>query len=118
MTERQKICKCGNAVGDLLVRTSQLEELLKGVKIEKAPLHVSGFKESINYIYGGIRNIEDFCNVDAREEQQYSMEAFNRISEMEVTKDSNTFYENRNNTLRGLDKIKRGIMEKIRDCSK
>lgn len=116
MTERQKICKCGNAVGDLLVRTSQLEESLKGVKIEKVPLHASGLKESIDYIYRDIGNIEDFCGVDTREEQQYSMEAFDRISEMEVT--SNTFYENRNNTLRDLDKIKHGIMEKVRECSK
>lgn len=40
-------CKCGNAVGDLLVRTYKLGDLLERINIEDAHKHISGHKEII-----------------------------------------------------------------------
>lgn len=117
MADRQKVCKCGNAVGDLLVRTGELEELLMRVKIEESPFHMSYFKESINYIYGGIGNVEEFCTIDAREEQRHSVKVFDKISKIQETKSSARFYQERNDALNNLNRIKRGIMEKVRKCS-
>ena len=46
---------------------------------------LKSYEESVDYIYGGIKNVESFCDIDAREGQQHSMDAFNKISEMTTT---------------------------------
>ena len=113
----QKICKCGNAVADLLGRIDGFSENLGRVKFGESPHVLKSYEESVNYVYGGITNVESFCNIDTREEQQHSNDAFNKISDMTTTTNLTMFRHRRNEVLNDLSKIRSGIKEKIRECS-
>lgn len=116
MTDRQLVCKCGNSVADLLGRIDAFEGNLERIKFGAHIL--KAYEESVNYVYGGITNVEAFCNIDMREEQQRSMGAFNKISEMTATKNSTMFDIRRGEVLGDLSKIRFGVKEKIRQCSR
>jgi hypothetical protein len=118
MTDRQSVCKCGNAVADLLGRIDVFEGNLERIKFGESPHILRTYEESFNYVYGGITNVEAFCSIDAREEQQQSMNGFNKISEMTASKNSTMFDLRRNEVLSDLSKIRFGIKEKVRQCSK
>lgn len=116
-------CKCGNAVGDLLVRTYRLGDLLERIKFEDAHKHISGHKESANYIYGGTNNVAKSCDIDTIAEQNNAMEVFDKLESMEIVASSKMlsstlFYINRNEILNDLSMIRNGIIEKTRDCSR
>lgn len=113
----QKICKCGNAIADLLDRIDGFSENLGRVKFGESPYVLKAYEESVNYVYGDITNVESFCNIDAREEQQHSMNMFNKVSEMTTITNLIMFRLRRNEALNDLSKIRSGIKEKIRRCS-
>jgi len=113
----QKICRCGNATIDLLDRIDGFSENLGRVKFGDSPLVIKAYEESVNHVYGGITNVESFCDIDTREEQQHSMSAFNKVSEMATTNDLTMFRFRRNEALNDISKIRFGIKEKIRQCS-
>lgn len=113
----QKLCKCGNAIADLLGRIDGFSENLGRVKFGESPHVLKAYKESVNYVYGGITNVESFCNIDTREEQQHSMNIFNKVSEIGTTTNLIMFRLRRSETLNDLSKIRSGIKEKIRQCS-
>lgn len=115
----QKVCKCGNATADLLGRIDALSGNLERTKLgETSPHTIRSYEESVNYVYGGITNVESFCNIDTIEEQQYSMNAFHKISEMTTTMDLTMFRHRRDEALNDLSKIRSSIKEKIKECSK
>ena len=95
----------------------QIWILRKRVKFGESPHILKSYEEDINYIYGGITNVESFCNIDAREEQQHSMDAFNKISEMTTTTNLTMFYHRKDEVLNDLSKIRSGTKEKIKGCS-
>ena len=113
----QKVCKCGNAVADLLGRIDGFSENLGRVKFGESPYVLKTYENSVDYVYGGVTNVESFCNIDTKEEQQHSMNMFNKVSEMTTTTDLIMFRLRRNETLNDLSKIRSGIKEKIRRCS-
>lgn len=115
MSERQKICKCGDAVGNLLTRTYDLEGFLTTIKFD--PRQIPAHKESTNYIYGGINRVDQSCGVDTRLIQDYAMEMFGKLDVMETTKDRTKFYEKRNSILNDLSGIRRDTLQKIKDCT-
>lgn len=121
--DTQDKCKCGNAVGDLLVRIYRLEDLLGRITLEDAHRHISGHKESANYIYGGANRVAKSCDIDTTAEQNNATEVFNKLESMEIMASSNLlsptlFYINRNESLNDLSRIRNGIIEKTRDCSR
>lgn len=113
----QKICKCGNAVADLLDRIDGLSENMRRIKFGESSHVIKAYEESINYIYGGITNVESFCDIDTREEQQHSISAFNKVSEMATTKNLIMFRLRRDEALNDVSKIRSNIKEKVRRCS-
>jgi hypothetical protein len=117
MTDKQKICKCGNAVGELLWNTVALEDDLKMLtRVEYYHYKSSSIKESIKGIHNDIKNIEGFCPIDTGLEQQYITDAHNKIPPKDATKE--IFDTNKNIILEDLSKIRFGIREKMRHCSK
>lgn len=118
MTKRQEICECGKTIGNIFVRTNRLEELLGKTNIEECPHCISAAKGSMDFLYDEIKNIERSCTIDTRKEQNLSLEAHNKIAIMSTMKDSAKLYENKNDVLNNLNKIKYSIMEKIKECSR
>ena len=113
----QKICKCGNAIADLLDRIDGFSENMRRVKFGESHQVLKAYEESVNYVYGGITNVESFCDIDTREEQQYSMSTFNKVSEMAGTTNLTMFRFRRDEVLNDISKIRFGIKEKVRQCS-
>ena len=111
-------CKCGNAVADLLGRIDGFSENLGRVKFGESPHVLKSYEESVNYVYGGITNVESFCNIDAREEQQHSMDVFNKMSDMITATNLTMFRYRRNEILNDISKIRSGIKEKLIECSR
>lgn len=113
----KEVCKCGNAVADVIGRIDTFARSLERVRLRESSPILKIYEESVNVVHGGITNVETLCGIDAREEQQYSMDAFNKISEMTTTKNLTMFRHRRDEVLDNLSKIRRGIKEKIRQCS-
>lgn len=113
----QKVCKCGNAVADVIGRIDTFARSLEKVRFGESSPVLKMYEESVNVVYGGITNVETLCGIDTREEQQHSIDAFNKISEMTTTKNLTMFRHRRDEVLNNLSKIRRGIKEKVRQCS-
>lgn len=114
----KEVCKCGNAIADVIGRIDTFAGSLERVRFGQSSTVLKIFEESVNVIHGGITNVETLCGIDAREEQQHSVNAFNKISEMATTKNLTIFRHRRDEVLDNLSKIRRGIKEKVRQCSK
>lgn len=48
----QKVCKCGNAVADLLGRIDGFTGNLERVKFGESPHILRSYEELVNYVYG------------------------------------------------------------------
>ena len=118
MSDRNKICKCGNDVGNLINSIWVLGDNLKGTKLDDFAPRVDDIRESINFIYRNIGYVEDSCAIDARNEQEFSNSAFNKISSMETSKDMIKFHRDMDDVIKDLRKIQTGVMQKMRDCSR
>lgn len=113
----QKVCKCGNAVVDAIGRIDTFARNLEKARFGQSSPVLKMYEESVNVVYGGITNVDAFCGIDTKEEQQHSMYAFTKISEMATTKNLTMFRHRRDEVLDNLSKIRRGIKEKVRLCS-
>ncbi len=113
----QKVCKCGNAVADTIGRIDIFTRSLEKVRLRESSPILKIYEESVNVVYGGITNVEAFCGIDTKEEQQHSMDAFTKISEMATTKNLTMFRHRRDEVLNDMSKIRHGIKEKVRQCS-
>ena len=87
-TDRQKVCKCGINVADLLNDIHILNENMIKVTTEQIPTHMESFKLSINSIYGGIRKVEESCGIDASVQWHTSLETDNKIDQLKNVQDS------------------------------
>jgi len=114
----QKVCKCGNAVADTIGRIDTFARNLEKARFGESYPVLKMYEESVNVVYGGITNVEAFCGIDTKEEQQHSMDAFTKISEMATTKNLTMFRHRRDEVLNDMSKIRHDIKEKVRQCSK
>jgi DNA-binding PadR family transcriptional regulator len=105
-------------MAEFLNDISILEANLREVKIEKSDVYIPAFKESINSIYRNINKIEDDCYIDASVTKLGSTEVFNKIGQMEALKDQKQFDEKTSDILTDLSRIRYGVVQKIKDCSK
>lgn len=117
-TDRQRVCKCGANVAEFLNDISILEANLREVNIEKSDVYIPSFRLSINSIYKNVNKIEDDCYIDASDAKFGSSEVFNKIEKMEAIKDQKQFGENRSDILTDLSRIRYGLVQKVKDCSK
>lgn len=111
------VCKCGNAVADVIGRIDTFARSLEKVRFGESSPVIKMYEESINIVYGGITNVEAFCGIDTKEEQQRSMGAFTKISEMSTAKNLTIFRNRRDEVLNDLSKIRHDMKEKVRLCS-
>lgn len=115
--DRQKICKCGNAYGELLWKTRALEDDLKRLERSEYYDYPQGsLEESINGIYKNIRDTEDYCSINTTLEQQHIIDAYNKIPLRDNIEE--IFTKNKDIILEDLSKIRFGIREKMKVCSK
>jgi hypothetical protein len=117
-TDRQKVCRCGTNVAEFLNDISILEGNIKIVTLEKADIYIPAFKDSINSIYGNINKIEDNCSIDARDTKWGSSDLFNKIEKMETIKDPTKFNGIKPDILTDLSRIRYGVVQKVKDCSR
>jgi hypothetical protein len=117
-TDRQKICKCGANIAEFLNNISILEGNLRIVTMEKSTTYIPAFKSSINSIYSNINKIEDDCAIDTIDVKWSHSDIFNKIEKMEIIKDSTNFNEKKSDIFSDLSRIRYGIVEKVKDCSK
>lgn len=117
-TDRQKICKCGADVTEFLNDISILEGNLRIVKMEESTIYMPAFKSSINSIYNNINKIEDDCAIDASNTKWGQSDIFNKIDKMETIKDPIKFNEKKSDIFSDLSRIRYGIVQKVKDCSK
>lgn len=118
MTDRQNTCKCGTNVAEFLNDISILEGNLRIVTVEKSDIYIPAFKGSINSIYSNINKIEDDCSIDANKIKWGSSDVFNKIEKMETVKDSAKFDNIKSDILTDLSRIRYGVVQKVKDCSK
>lgn len=117
-TDRQKICKCGTNTAEFLNDISILEGNLRIAKVEESAIHVPAFKSSIHSIYSNINKIEDDCGIDARDTKWSYSGIFDKIEKMETIKDSTKFNEKKSDIFSDLSRIRYGVVQKVKDCSK
>ena len=117
-TTRQEICKCGTNVAEFLNDISIFEDNLKRVKEEESATFIPAFKSSVNSIYSNIGKIEDDCGIDTHGIRWSNSDIFNKIEKIEAIKDSTKFNEKKSDILSDLSRIRYGIVQKIKDCSK
>lgn len=117
-TDRQKICKCGINVAEFLNDISIFEENLRRVKEEESTTYIPAFKSSINSIYSNINKIEDDCSIDTSDTKWGHADIFNKIEKMEVMKDPIKFNEKKSDIFSDLGRIRYGIVQKVKGCSK
>lgn len=115
-TDRQRVCKCGAHVAEFLNDISILEGNLRIVTPEKSDIYIPAFKDSVNSIYGNINKIEDNCNIDARDVKWGWSDIFHKIEKMEVTPAK--LNDMRSDILVDLGRIRYGVVQKVKDCSK
>ena len=118
VTDRQRVCKCGDDMAEFLNDVSILEGNLREVNLEKSDIYIPSFRLSINSIYKNVNKIEDDCYIDATDAKFGSSEVLNKIDKMEATKYQKQFGENTSDILTDLSRIRYGVMQKIKDCSK
>ena len=53
----QKVCRCGNAIADLIGRIDGFSGNLGRLKFGESPQVLRSYEESVNYVYGGITNV-------------------------------------------------------------
>lgn len=113
----QKVCRCGNAVANAIGRIDTFARSIEKVRLGESSPVLKMYEESVNVVHGGITNVEAFCEIDTKEEQQHYMDASNKISEMTTIKNLTMFRHRRDEVLDNLSKIRHGIKEKVRLCS-
>lgn len=117
-TDRQRVCRCGANMAEFLNDISILEANLRIVKAEKSDIYIPAFRESVNSINRNIRKIEDDCSIDARDAEHGSSYIYNKIDQMETIKDPKQFDEKTSDILTDLSRIRYGVVQKVKDCSK
>lgn len=117
-TDRQKVCKCGINVADLLNDIHILNENMIRVDVGQLPTHIESFKLSINSIYGGIRKVEESCGIDASAQWHTSLETDNKIDQLKNVQDRLGLSNKKVDILGDLSQIRYQITEKVRKCSK
>jgi hypothetical protein len=115
-TDRQRVCKCGANVAEFLNDISILEANLRLVKVEKSDVYIPAFKESANSIYRNIRKIEEDCSISASDIELDSISS--KIYQMETIKDQKQFDKKTSDTLTDLSRIRHGVVQKVKDCSR
>lgn len=118
MSDRQKVCKCGIDVADLLNDIKILDGNMIRVNIEDIPTHMEAFKLSINSIYKNIRKVEESCGIDATSQWNTSLETDNKIDELPTVNDRIRFSKKKIDILSDLSQIRYQVTEKVRNCSK
>ena len=118
VTDRQKVCKCGANVAEFLNDVSILEANLRIVKVENSDVYIPAFKESVNSIYRNVNKIEDDCNIDANVVKWSYSDIFNKIDKAETIKDQKKFDLITSDMLTDLSRIRYGVVQKVKDCSK
>lgn len=117
-TDRQKICKCGINIAEFLNDISIFEGNLRIVKCEESSIYIPAFKLSINSIYNNINKIEDDCGIDVSNTKWSSADVFNKIEKLESIKDPIKFNAEKSDIFSDLSRIRHGIVQKVKDCSK
>ncbi len=117
-TDRQKVCKCGIDVADLLNDINILNGNVVRVTEEQLPTHMESFKLSINSIYSGIRKVEESCGIDASGQWHTSLETDNKIDELGTAKGRIGLSEKKIAIINDLSQIRYQVTEKVRKCSK
>lgn len=117
-TDRQRICKCGTDIADILNDIHILEGNIIRVNMEEIPSYTDAFKLSTNSIYKGIRKVEESCAIDARDQQNTSSTIDSKIGELQTAKDRIKFSEKKIGIFNDLSQIRYQITEKVRKCSK
>jgi len=118
LASRKKICKCGIDAIDLLNDIKIFDENIVKVDIEKLPTYMESFKLSTNSIYGGIRKVEESCEIDATNQWHTILETDNKVDELPTINERTRFGEKKLDILSDLSQIKYQITEKMRNCSK
>lgn len=117
-TARQQTCKCGTNVAEFLNDISIFEENLRIVKVEESATYIPAFKSSVNSIYRNIGKIDDDCGIDTSQIRWGYADIFNKIDKMETIKDPKKFNEIKPDILSDLSRIRHGVVQKVKDCSK
>lgn len=118
VTDRQRTCRCAINMAEFLNDISILEANLRVVKVEKSDVYIPAFKESINSIYRNINKIEDDCYVDTSAAKLDSSEVSNKIGQMEPIKVQKQLDEKTSDILTDLSRIRYGVVQKVKECSK
>ena len=118
VTDRQKVCRCGANVAEFLNDVSILEANLRIVKVENSDVYIPAFKESVNSIYRNVNKIEDDCSIDANVVKWSYSDIFNKIDRVETIKDPKKFDLITSDILTDLSRIRYGVVQKVKDCSK
>ena len=118
VTDRQRTCRCASNMAEFLNDISILEPQLRIVKVEQSNVYIPAFKLSINSIYKNINKIEDDCYIDTSAAKFGSADVFSKIEQMETTKDQKQFSEKASDILTDLSRIRYGIVQKVKECSR
>ncbi len=113
MTDRQRVCKCGDAIGDFLMDIDFTRDRVKNEKFP--PMTDFTLRDPI---YSNIRNIAESCGLDTRRSESLYDEIFKGMDKMKVAKNDDEFNDGRSHTLRNLTVIKNEIRNKIKECTK
>lgn len=114
ITDRQKVCKCGANVAELLSTLRLFEIDVKAAKMESSPT----FKSSVDNVYRAINKIEDNCSIDADKIRWSHADIFNKVVQIGDIRDPKKFKEKKEDIIRDIDSISNAILQKITDCSK
>lgn len=117
-TDRQKVCRCGANVAELISDIRILEMNLKIAKVENSSIYIPAFKSSVNSIYTDINKIEDDCNIDANQIKWSHAGLYDKVEKIEAIKDPKKFEESRADMIRDLDSMTNKVVQKVKDCSK
>lgn len=115
---KQQTCKCVASVADFLNDISIFGDNLREAKVENSDTYIPAFRSSVNSIYSNIGKIDDNCGIDTSQTRWSSSDIYNKVDKVGATKDPAKFNESKSAILVDLSRIKYGIVQKIKDCSK
>lgn len=111
--DRQRICKCGDAIGNFL---TDIDFTRDRIKDEKFP-PITDFILR-DPVYGNIRNIAESCGIDTRRSESLYDNILRGMSKMKGAKNDGEFYEGRGQALTDLCVLMSEIRNKVRECSR
>lgn len=109
----QKICKCGDVIGDFMINIDFTRDRVKDEKFP--PMTDFTFR---NPIYSNIRNIAESCGIDTRRSESLYDEIFKSMEKMKIAKNGDEFYYGKSSTLSNIGRLKYEIRNKVKECSK